>query len=335
MEVETLNTRKGLKNLFRGGLSPVDELPLIAFEPVFQPYVWGGRRLAEWFATAPSTGPIAEAWILSDEEKFPTRAASGPFQGRTLQQLAESFPRQITGLDPTTRFPLLLKLLDAQQPLSVQVHPNDEQAGPGKRGKTEAWVVLHAEPGSFLYAGLRPGVDRPQIEQALRHGTLPELLHRIEVRAGDCVFLPAGTVHAIGSGLLLFEIQQTSDITYRLYDWGRPRPLQIDEALACIDWSRGPISPRRNREGLLVDCPHFRLWSHRVERPTHLGAPGECRILVATAGEGILHEGHREYSLRPGWAWMIPAVRGVVECRPMGTVAVLECGLGRESASGW
>jgi mannose-6-phosphate isomerase len=306
-------------------------LPLLTFEPVFQPYVWGGRRLAEWFATAPRDGPVAEVWLVSDEEKFPTRVAAGPFAGQTLRQLSERFAERLIGHGRWSRFPLLLKLLDAQQPLSVQVHPNDEQAGAGRQGKTEAWYILHAEPGSSLYAGFQPGVTPPLVHEALARGTLADLLHRIDVRAGDCVFLPAGTVHALGAGLLLFEIQQTSDITYRLYDWGRPRPLQVDEALACIDWTRGPIAPCRPTDGLLVDCPYFRLWSHRLDRPTHLGAEGECRILVTVGGQGQLHDGSQEYPLQPGSAWLIPAERGTVKCHPMGEVTLLECGLPKRS----
>jgi mannose-6-phosphate isomerase len=310
------------------------------FEPIFQSYMWGGRRLAEWYAHAPVEGPIAEAWLISDEAKFPSRVKRG---GSTLRQLMDEFGQRLLGCRhrPGERFPLLLKFLDAREPLSVQVHPNNEQAGPGCCGKTEAWVVLHAEPGSRVYAGLRAGVGEQELRRALEAKRVAEVLHSFEPRAGDCVFLPAGTVHALGAGLLIFEVQQTSDVTYRLHDWdrvdprtGRPRDLHVDQSLECIDWSRGPASPVAPAGELLVDCPHFRLWRKRSEQKlVPVGAADEFRIVVVVDGRGLLDFGEaRELPLEPGTAWLLPPGSGDACCYLGGSLTLLECGPPAEGA---
>jgi mannose-6-phosphate isomerase len=318
----------------------MNRLPPLQFAPVFQTYPWGGRRLADWFPTAPPNGPVAEAWLISDEEKHPGRVAGGPLDDCTLAELIQRFGPQLLGQSRLSggRFPLLLKLLDARELLSIQVHPNDEQAArmrPGTRGKTEAWVILKAEPGSTLYAGLRRGIDRRALEQSLAADRVPELMHVLEPKAGDGVFVPAGAVHAIGAGLMLFEIQQTSDNTFRLHDWGRGRPLHLSEGLECTDFALGPVNPvapvvdaetpaRRER---LFDCPYFRLWRVAGNQPFPVGAAGQCRVVVVVEGRGDLIVEREVYSLKPGVAWMLPADNSVAECRPNPTLTILECGL--------
>ena len=179
---------------------------------------------------------------------------AGPWAGRTLHELVRDHGAELLGTQAgLPQFPLLVKFLDANDRLSVQVHPNDQQAAaaiPGERGKTEAWVILEAEPEACVFAGLRPEVDRDALSRAIAEGTVEACLHRLRVRPGDCVFIPAGTVHALGEGVLLAEVQQSSDITYRLHDWnrlgpdGRPRPLHIEASLACTDFTRGPVGPQ-------------------------------------------------------------------------------------------
>lgn len=320
----------------------------IRFEPIFKDYLWGGRRLAKRFPTAPASGPIAEAWVLSDEPANPSRVATGPLEGMTLREIMAAFGDQLLGrpVDPSGRFPLLLKFLDAAQPLSVQVHPTDEQArrtNPSARGKTEAWVVVDAQPDSRIYAGLKPGVDAAAIRRALADKTLPETLHSFAPATGDCVFLRAGTVHAIGAGLLIFEVQQTSDITYRLYDWdrvdaktGQPRPLHIEESLACTNFAFGPCDPvgpvsemtyPMNRERL-VECPYFRLWRYRDDRQLRVGAHQECRVIVCLEGEADLLVPGRAESLIRGDVVLLPAPLGVCGCRPRGgPLTLIEVGL--------
>jgi mannose-6-phosphate isomerase len=317
----------------------MNTLPPLQFAPIFQSYPWGGRQLADWYPSAPASGPVAEAWLVSDEEKHPSRVAGGPLDGITLAELIQRFGPRLLGRArrPGGRFPLLLKFLDAREVLSVQVHPNDEQAArlrPGTLGKTEAWVILHAEPASILYVGLKPGSDRSALEQALAAGRVPDLLHTFEPNAGDGVFVPAGTVHAIGAGLMLFEIQQTSDNTFRLHDCGRGRPVHISESLECTDFTRGPVkavTPIADAElpgrELLFECPYFRLWRIRSDRPFRVGANGECRVIVVIEGHGELIGDTHMCALQPGAAWLLPAELGMAECRPNGNLIVLECGL--------
>jgi mannose-6-phosphate isomerase len=325
----------------------------LRFAPIFKPALWGGRRLGHLLRRHDlPDGPVGEAWVLSDCGGHVSHVCGGPFDGATLRDLLERHGRRVVGrpLAAGERFPLLLKFLDARDTLSVQVHPDDEKARPlQSRGKTEAWVILESEPGSRLYAGLRPGIGPECVRQALAGGSVPECLHSFEARPGDCVFLPAGVVHAIGAGLVLFEVQQTSDLTYRLHDWdridavtGRPRPLHIDDALACTDFDRGPSEPVRPvveaggpaRRERLVACDHFQLWRWRATRPFTAGAAGTCRVLVGADGRATVHARGGEEPLGPGDVMLLPAELGPVLVVPEEAarpVTVLECGLPDEA----
>ena len=316
----------------------------LAFEPIFTTNLWGGRRLPGLFRRPPVASPVGEAWVLSDVDGRPSRATNGPLAGATLRELVAEFGPRLVGPGRLAhgRFPLLLKFIDAAQELSVQVHPTDEQArrsAPTAAGKTEAWVVLDADPAtSRIYAGFRAGVGPDRFRAALTAKSTPETLHAFTPAAGDCVFLPAGTVHAIGANVLLFEVQQTSDITYRLYDWdrvdaatGRPRELHVDAGLACSDFARGPCEPVRptplgncvyHRERL-VRCDHFLLERVATHNPITVGERGRCRVVVGVAGRGTLNG-------RPigvGDVALIPAEVGEAEFVPHGPATVLECGL--------
>ena len=197
----------------------------LRFEPIYQYRLWGGRRLAGLLtAPLPGDGPIGEAWVLSDREDHPSRVADGPLKGRTISQLLEQFPQQVMGklAGRFRRFPLLLKFLDAREMLSVQVHPADTHTDllpAGETGKTEAWVVLEAGPKSRIYAGLRPGVTEAGLRQAIANGGVADQLAYITPQPGDAVFIPAGTVHSLGGDIVVFEVQENSDVTFRLYDW--------------------------------------------------------------------------------------------------------------------
>ncbi|QJW95306.1 type I phosphomannose isomerase catalytic subunit [Frigoriglobus tundricola] len=328
------------------GLSPLYPL---RFEPIFTTNLWGGRRLPAYLnRTVDHDDPIGEAWVLSDVDGSPSRVADGPLAGRTLRELMAADPARIVGAakTPQGRFPLLLKFLDARQELSVQVHPNDEQAaklGPGKFGKTEAWVVLDADPAtSRLYAGFAEGVSAADFCTALAEKAAPKTLHAFTPKPGDCVFLEAGTVHAIGADLLLFEVQQTSDITYRLYDWDRvdaktkqPRPLHIDEGLACADFQRGPCPPVGpavavgdgvRREGL-VTCAYFALERFTAQVPFRVGAANRCRAVVCVKGSGELESRGARYAFRTGDVFLLPAEVGACIALPAEPVTLLECGL--------
>ena len=321
----------------------------LRFEPIFTTNLWGGRRLPAYLnRTVDHDDPIGEAWVLSDVDGSVSRVADGPLAGRTLRELMAADPARIVGAakTPQGRFPLLLKFLDARQELSVQVHPNDEQAaklGPGKFGKTEAWVVLDANPAtSRLYAGFAEGVSAADFCSALAEKTTPKTLHAFTPKPGDCVFLEAGTVHAIGADLLLFEVQQTSDITYRLYDWDRvdaktkkPRQLHIDEGLACADFQRGPCPPIGpavavgdgvRREGL-VTCAYFALERLTAHVPFRVGAANCCRAVVCVEGRGELESRGVRYPFRAGDVFLLPAEVGACIALPAEPVTLLECGL--------
>jgi mannose-6-phosphate isomerase len=321
----------------------------LRFEPIFTTNLWGGRRLPALLdRPVPHADPIGEAWVLSDVDGSLSRVADGPLAGTTLRDLMAADPTRVVGRAkaPQGRFPLLLKFLDARQELSVQVHPSDEQAGalgPGRFGKTEAWVVLDADPAtSRLYAGFVEGTTAADFRAALATRTAPNTLHSFTPRPGDCVFLEAGTVHAIGSDLLLFEVQQTSDITYRLYDWdrvdartGRPRQLHVEEGLACTNFRRGrcsPVGPAVGvRDGVrcegLVSCAYFTLERFTARVPFRVGAAGRCRAVVCVAGGGELESAGARFPFRTGDVFLLPAEVGACAVLPAGEVVLLECGL--------
>lgn len=205
--------------------------------PEYRDYIWGGNRLKPGFS------PIAEAWVVYEQD----RIASGSLAGITLAEASQQLGSDLLGgwafARTGSRFPLLIKLLDSAQWLSLQVHPNDEQAqrlaGPGFFGKTEAWHVLDAAPGAELIGGIRPGFTPSQVAQAIRDGTIVDLVQRFQVKAGDSLLVRAGLIHALGPGLMIYEVQQTSDLTYRVFDWNRPasqaRPLHIEQSIEVVD----------------------------------------------------------------------------------------------------
>ena len=216
------------------------------FHPRFKECVWGGRTLETLYGKRlPPDVPVGESWEISDRPGNESVIANGPLAGRTLRWLMESHAGDVLGEARAAaggRFPLLCKILDARDRLSLQVHPPDHASHLGEP-KTEMWYIVAAEPGAELHVGLKRGVTRQAFESAIRDGRVAECFHRIPVRAGDAMFLPSGRVHAIGAGLVIFEIQQNSDTTFRVFDWnrmgldGKPRDLHIHESLASIDFS--------------------------------------------------------------------------------------------------
>ena len=305
----------------------------LRFEPIFKSMPWGGRRLPAFVSRpAPNDKPVGEAWVLSDVDGSVSVVADGPLAGTSLRELLAADPARILGTAtaPLGRFPLLLKFIDARRELSVQVHPNDEQAArlrPGSGGKTEAWVVLDANPAtSRIYSGFRPGVTADSFRAALAAKTVPDTLHTFTPQRGDCVFLEAGTVHAIGADILIFEVQQTSDITYRLYDWDRGRELHIEDGLKCANFAAGPCHPFRG-SGLIVRCPYFTLDRITSAAPFRVGATDQCRAVVCVDGGGELESGGVRYSINTGDVYLLPAEVGACGCIPHSEMTVLECGL--------
>jgi mannose-6-phosphate isomerase len=289
--------------------------------------VWGGQRLR------PGDPPIGEAWIVDEGN----RVAAGSDAGRTLAELAAEREAALLGRRAVartgTRFPLLIKLLDTADWLSVQVHPDDEGAarleGPGHVGKTEAWHILAADEGSRIVCGFRPGTTPEQVAAAVRAGAILDLAQTQAVRPGETVYIAAGTIHALGPGLLLYEVQQTSDLTYRVYDWDRPqaagRALHLDRALAVMRPTatgevRPPPDPAAGDRQELVACPFFRLEALLAgDRPVALDTAGETfHAVTATAG-GLRLEGD-------GWSEaldryetvVVPAAAGAYRAAPVG-----------------
>jgi mannose-6-phosphate isomerase len=239
--------------------------------------------------------------------------------------------------DQYATFPWLVKFLDCNDWLSVQVHPDEEKVKtlwPDEGSKTEAWFVLHTEPGSRIYAGLLPGVDESRVRAALQAGTVAECLFSFEPKPGDCVFLRAGTVHAVGGGVLMAEIQQTSDATFRLFDWnrrdaqGQTRILHVEEALASIHWEYGPVLPvqavgfragagmQRLARQHLVQCPYFSLDYVQMNEPYFVGGEGKPEVIVVLEGQGRLVVGPAADNLATGQVWVLPASMPQGVCQP-------------------
>ncbi len=323
----------------------------LRFRPYLRPMVWGGRRLGEVLGKPLSApGPYGESWEISDHGSHQSVVASGENAGRTLRELLQRHPESLLGRKNAEPFPWLVKYLDACDWLSVQVHPDEEavrRLWPGEGSKTEAWFILAAQPGSRVYAGLHQGVDEKQLRAALAAGTVADCLHQWEPRPGDCLFLPAGTVHAVGGGVLMAEVQQTSDATFRLFDWNRrdaaggTRQLHIEEALACIDWHGGPVEPIRATGypvdtatavmepvcQRLVDCAYFELGYTRQHEPFAVGG-GRMQTVMVVHGQGRLLAGDTEQTLRTGDTLLLPAAMKPARCEPEGgTIGLLVAGL--------
>jgi mannose-6-phosphate isomerase len=315
--------------------------------------VWGGRQLGDVLGKPLRNGDTyGESWEISDHPLHASLISHGPRKGQSLRDVMKQEPAALLGAAATRypRFPWLVKLLDASDWLSVQVHPNEADVvrlWPGEGSKTEAWFVLAAAPASRVYAGLLPGVDEQVLRNALREGTVGDCLHQFSPRPGDCVFLRAGTVHAVGGGVLMAEVQQTSDATFRLFDWnrrdakGQARQLHIEEALACINWNSGPVQPLRARNypgaedsssrhassaslrQQLVRCPYFSLEYRRYSEPFTCGGSGALQVLLVLHGRGRLWTGEGVWQLTAGDTLLLPAALDSLACHPEGDLGIL------------
>ena len=309
----------------------------VRFERHFLEKVWGGRALERRPGIALPPGKIGETWEIVDREGENSIVATGGLKGLSLRELMKRHGKDLLGKVPPAkdgRFPLLVKYLDASENLSVQVHPDDESCAriPGAEAKTEAWYILDARPGSRLYAGLRPDVTARDFERVADGPGVVETLLAWDVAPGDCLLVPGGTVHAIAAGITILEVQQNSDTTYRLWDWGRPgRETHVEEALACIrfgDPERAPIKPRWFAEGEhqvahLARSKHFGLNALRLARPTRFSTQSQCNLYVVIQGRGRLTFGEEARPLAPGDVWLVPASTGYYHIDPQGGELVL------------
>ncbi len=313
------------------------------FKPTYQYQLWGGRRLAHLLTEPLPEGPVGEAWLLSDRDDHASIVTEGLYAGYTLTQLFNQYPESIMGrlAGQFDRFPLLLKFLDAKEVLSVQVHPSDEQTQyipKGDTGKTEAWVVLETGEKALIYAGLKKGTDEADVRKALDEHKVADYLHSFTPKPGDGVFIHSGAVHTLAD-VVVFEVQENSDTTYRLYDWdridaktGKPRELDIDKAIACIDFSLtdiGPVKPdavetmQVVREELFND-EHFIVWRLNTDKQFTVGAEDLLRILVCIDGKGDIAFDGTNYGIKKGDVVLLPAELGVMDCIPQGKINLLE-----------
>lgn len=304
----------------------------VIFEPIYKHRVWGGEAIFRAFDRPMSAEPpIGESWELADLEDDQTAVASGPLRGRTLGELVREWGRGLLGHAELFegRFPLLIKFLDAQASLSVQVHPDEAMArrmGGRVRVKNECWFVLDGVPGAFIYHGLRPGVTAAAFRAAMLEGRPDDVLRRVPVQKGVLYNLPSGTVHALGKGILVAEVQTPSDTTYRLYDWGRndpqtgrPRNLRLDEGLQCIDFDAPAVPPVQERSHVatvatavtrLLSGPSFTVEKVRMGEGTRQQIPYEEPVVwIVLNGQGrVSWKGAGQpLEFRPGNVVLLPA----------------------------
>ena len=303
----------------------------LTFQPIFKERVWGGRNLERLYQKPlPPDQRIGESWEITDRPEGVSLIANGALTGKSLRWLMEHHRQNVLGAQAATSgpFPLLVKILDAQETLSVQVHPPAAVAAQlGGEPKTEMWYITDATPQAELFAGLKPGVTRSEFEQRIKDGTVAEALHRLPVKAGDVMFLPSGRLHAIGAGNVLFEIQQNSDTTYRVFDWnrlgldGQPRELHIAQSLASIDFN--DIEPSliasiysRNetiKVRYIVDDPLFRVDACQVKRGQRFHLRSEsAQVLGLLRGRLAIVHGDTTLTLKPGDFCLLPACLGRV-----------------------
>jgi mannose-6-phosphate isomerase len=299
----------------------------IIFQPIFKDRVWGGRELDLLYGKKiPASAPIGESWEIADRPDDVSVIVNGELAGKNLRWLMENHATEILGrARPTAagRFPLLCKILDARDKLSLQVHPPAGKAVElHGEPKTEMWFIADAAPGAELFVGLKRGVTRAEFEKKIADGSVADCFHRVSVRSGDTMFLPSGRVHAIGAGLVIFEIQQNSDTTYRVFDWnrtgldGKPRELHIAQSLASIDFKDfepklvetqfvtvGSVEKRA-----LVNDPLFNIETWKLSSASRgLLKPRKLQIIAVTSGEVVIKDGTASVNLSAGQFSLIPA----------------------------
>ncbi len=306
---------------------------VVKLAPAYKDYLWGGKRLSEIYGFGEKGQRIAESWQLSAHAAGCSTVAEGKWEGMSFADYLSRVGREALGwkCQPYERFPLLVKFIDATDKLSIQVHPDDAYAMPHENdyGKNEMWYVLDAQEDAFVYLGFEKETNREEVERRITDGTLAEILHKVPVKKGDSVFVPAGQIHAIGAGALILEIQQSSNATYRLYDYnrrdkdGRLRPLHLEKAFANISYkanteSGKPSEPWQQCKGyakrLLEQCKYFSVWTYRVEKHLELVMDDSTFwSIVILSGEGTLKAEDETMQFKAGDSLFLPAGRKAIE----------------------
>jgi mannose-6-phosphate isomerase len=304
-------------------MSPNEMTTPLTFEPIFMERIWGGRKLTDLFGkTLPANKRIGESWEIVDRPEAQSVVSDGPLRGTALHELWTRYREEIFAHVPDTpRFPLLIKILDAREKLSLQVHPPENIASRlGGEPKTEFWYVADADPGAEVFLGFREPVTRQQLEDALRDGRMADHVHNIRVHAGDAVFLPAGRFHAVGAGNLLIEIQQNSDTTYRLFDWnrvdgkGKPRQLHLEQALQSINFDdvQPELLPAQGE--LLLSHSLFEIRKWNLDEAREAALLGQFAIICCLTGNLSCAKA----KLAPGEFFLIPALLKDRQLKPLG-----------------
>lgn len=331
-----------------------DLYPLL-FEPNLHEVVWGGNRLKSFKGLAPSAAPIGESWEVSAVPSSASIVSNGHWAGRNLISVIDERPADILGECVARKYsnslPLLVKFIDADKDLSIQVHPDDAMAlrEHGKMGKSEMWYIIDAKPGSYLYAGFKERISPYEYKKRVEDGTVTEVLAKHEVKPGDVFYLPAGRVHAICGGILLAEVQQSSDVTYRIFDYNRPgmdgkmRDLHTDLAAQALDFQvedeyRTQYGCVSNRASPVIDSPFFNVRVTEMEGPFHrnlikydsfiicMCIAGDCKIRVRSTGEEVV--------LKEGWSTLIPAAIADYDVLPLnGSSRVLDAFINNKDLS--
>lgn len=300
----------------------------LKFKPEMKERIWGGRALEQFGLELPE-GSIGEGWMIGDHPNGTTKVINGELAGKGLDEIRVAYGREWFGSsgfsEKNGRFPLLIKLLDCNDDLSIQVHPTDsyDRLPEGELGKTEMWYILDAKPDAKIIYGLKDGIDRSSMEAAIAEGRIMETLQEVPVAAGDAFYIPAGTVHALCSGVVVAEIQQNSDTTYRLYDYGRPgldgklRELHIEDSLNVIAYEGAgamQMSTDMAQAGewlTIASSPYFVVDKGIVAGPWALSVlPSSFVILVIADGEGSLGWDGGELSVKAGECFLLPANLG-------------------------
>lgn len=303
----------------------MEKLYPLRFKPVYKNYIWGGNRIPELYHRGEPAGVHAESWEISTHPDGMTAIVNGPLAGKTLRDLLPDYKTALLGTNIRGGdFPLLIKLIDARDVLSVQVHPNDGNAAAvGGEPKTEMWYFLEGDGSAQVYCGLKSGIGKAEFLKAMEEKTFADILQKVPARKGAAVFVPGGRVHAIDKGCLILEIQQNSNTTYRIYDWGRvgadgkPREMHVDKALKVIDWGNNGDPRCRIRGTTVQSCEYFQLDRFVLEAAKDFSMTGKTfHALFIAEGSGVVSWAGGEGKLSAGQSWLIPASLGNYTVRP-------------------
>ncbi len=316
----------------------------LKLHPIYKEFIWGGLKLKESLGKDYETSKkIGESWEISDHDDDVSIISNGEYAGKTLRWLMKNHGRELFGNHEYRKFPLLYKFIGPNDDLSVQVHPDDEYANkykPGEYGKTEAWYVMYAEPGAKLIAGLKDGTTKEVFKKAVNEGAIEKCMHELEVKKGDLIFLPSGRIHALMKNIVINEIQQNSDTTFRLYDWGRlgfdskPRPTHIKEAMDVINFDDYEPKPAKkewidegnNRHAGLVDCEFFFIEEHEIKEEKAINCEGNFKAISGIEGSFKLKCGDFTLDCKKGESVLVPAVCKEFTVVPAESVTILISG---------